>query len=106
MCGPLNRFDQHRAALAATDTFGGDAALVAEPLHGVDEMQHDTIAAGADRVADADGAAVDIDPVARDCAGRTVEAERVAAEFGVVPRREAAEHLGGEGLVEFPQLDV
>src|SRR5580704_5897459 len=32
-------FDQHGAALAAADTFGGDAALVAEPLHGIDQMQ-------------------------------------------------------------------
>src|SRR5580700_5517168 len=63
---PSHRFDQHGAALAAADAFGGDAALVAEPLHGVDQMQHDAVAAGADRMTDANGAAVDIEPVARD----------------------------------------
>ena len=35
-----------------------------------------------------------------------VEAERVAAELGVVPGRETAQHLRGEGFVELPQFDV
>ena len=48
----LHRLDQHGAALAAADAFGGDAALEAEPLHGVDEMQHDAVAARADRMAE------------------------------------------------------
>src|SRR6202035_2190451 len=38
-----HRFDQHGAALAAADAFGGDAALIAEPVHSVDQMQHDAI---------------------------------------------------------------
>src|SRR5436190_21340825 len=63
---PSDRFDQHGAALAAADALGGDAAFQAEPLHGVDEMQDDAIAAGANRVAGADGAAVDIEPRAVD----------------------------------------
>src|ERR1700731_1201806 len=75
---PSHRFDQHGAALAAADALGGDAALIAEPLHGVDQMQHDAVAAGADRMTDADGAAVDIEPVARDLAGRAGEPERLA----------------------------
>src|ERR1700724_463810 len=54
---PSHRLDQHGAALAAADAFGGDAALLAEPLHGIDEMQHDAVAAGADRMAGADRAA-------------------------------------------------
>src|SRR5580698_7192733 len=65
------RFDQHGATLAAADTFGGDAALVAKTFHGVDKMQHDAVAAGADRMADPDRAAVHVEPVARDRAGRT-----------------------------------
>src|SRR5581483_11743060 len=103
---PSNRFDQHGAALAAADAFGGDAAPLAEPLHGIDQMQHDAIAAGADRMADADGAAVDIEPVARDVAGSAGKAERVAAEFVVLPGGKAAQHLRGERFVELPQFDV
>ena len=61
---PLHRLDQHGAALPAADAFGGDALLDAEPLHRVDEMQHDPVAAGADRMAEADGAAVDVELVA------------------------------------------
>src|SRR5580704_1587158 len=83
--GPSNRFDEHGAALAAADAFGGDAALLAEPLHGIDEMQHDPVAAGADWMADADGAAVDIEPVARDFSRSTWKPERRAAELVVVP---------------------
>src|SRR6202050_3296804 len=48
-----HRFDQHGAALAAADAFGGDAALIAEPFHGIDQMQHDAIAAGAHPMGDA-----------------------------------------------------
>ena len=84
MGGPSNRFDQHGAALAATDAFGGDAALQAEPLHGVDEMQHDAVAAGADRMAGADRAAVDVEPVARSM--RPAGAVEAAARRGRIPR--------------------
>src|ERR1700722_7046697 len=103
---PSYRFDQHGAALAAADAFGGDAAPIAEPLHGIDQMQHDAVAAGADRMADANRAAVDIEPVARDFSRSTCKPERVATEFGVVPGGEAAEHLRGEGFVELPQFDI
>src|SRR6202035_4950375 len=82
------------------------AALIAEPLHGIDQMQHDTIAAGADRMADANGAAVDIKPVARDHSRSTWKAERRTAELVIVPCGEAAEHLCGERLVQFPQFDI
>src|SRR5262249_8556079 len=37
--------DQHGAALPAADAFGGDALLDAEAFHGVDQMQHDAVAA-------------------------------------------------------------
>src|ERR1700722_2438864 len=103
---PSYRFDQHGAALAAADAFGGDAAPIAEPFHGIDQMQHDTVAAGADRMADADGTAIDIEPIARDFSRGARKAERLAAEFGVVPGGEAAEHLRGKRFVQFPQLDV
>src|SRR4029077_16702306 len=83
-----------------------DAAPIAEPLHGVDQMQHDAVAAGADRMAYPYGTAVDIESVARDLAGGGGQPARLAAEFGVVPGGEAAEHLGGKGFVQFPQLDI
>src|SRR5580700_380455 len=82
---PSQRFDQHGAALAAADAFGGDAALVAEPLHGIDEMQHDAIAAGADRMADANRPTIHIEPVARDLSRSTWKPECLAAEFRIVP---------------------
>ena len=65
--------------------FGGDAALIAEPLHRIDQMQHDAIAAGADRMANANRAAVDIEPIARNLAGGAGEPERLAAELVIVP---------------------
>src|SRR3984957_10368282 len=101
-----HRFDQHGPALPTAYAFGGDAALITEPLHGIDEMQHDAIAAGADRMADADRAAIDIEPVARDFSRRAGKAERRAAELVIVPCGETAEHLRGERFVELPQFDI
>src|SRR5262249_35434875 len=98
--------DQHGAALAAADAFGGNALLDAEPLHGVDEMQHDAVAARAHGMAEADGAAVDVEPVAVDAAGRALKAEHLAAERVVLPGGETGEHLRGECFVELPQPDV
>src|SRR5499433_2115584 len=98
--------DQHGAALAAADAFGGDALLDAEAFHGVDEMQHDAVAARAHGMAEADRAAVDVELVAFDAAGRTIKAEHLAAERVVLPGGEAGEHLRGEGFVELPQADV
>ena len=103
---PLHRLDQHGAALPAADAFGGDAALEAEPFHRIDEMQHDAIAAGADRMAEPDRAAVDIELVALDRAGGPVEMQHLAAERVVLPGRQAGQHLRGERLVELPQLDI
>src|SRR5262249_12583041 len=75
-----HRLDQHGAALAAADAFGGDALLDAEPLHGVDEVQHDAVAARAHGMAKPDGAAVDVEPVAVDAAGRAAKPEHLLAE--------------------------
>src|SRR5262249_58284082 len=83
-----------------------DALPDAEALHGVDEMQHDAVAARAHGMAEADGAAVDVELVAVDAAGRAVKAERLAAERVVLPGGEAGEHLRREGFVELPQPDV
>ena len=90
----------------AADAFGGDAAFGAQAFHGVDEMQHDAVAAAADGMAEADRAAIDIEFGPVDLAGGTVKAEDFAAEFVVVPGGKAAQHLGGERLVQFPGLDI
>src|ERR1700757_69362 len=97
---PLPRLNQHRAALPAADAFGGDALLDAEPLHRVDEMQHDAIAAGADRVAEPDGAPVEVEPVALDRAGGAGKPKHLLTERVVLPGGEAGQHLRRERLVE------
>src|SRR6185312_15226643 len=102
----LHRLDQHRAALPAADAFGGDALLDAQPFHPIDQVQHDPVSARADRMAEADRAAVHVERVALDAAGRALEAERLAAELVVLPGREAGQHLRRERLVELPQPDV
>src|SRR6516225_5716342 len=76
----LHRLYQHRAAQPAADAFGGDAAPRAEPLHRIDEVQHDAVAAGADGMAKRDGAAIDIELGAIDFAGRSIEAQNLLAE--------------------------
>ena len=87
-----HRLDQHRAALPAADTFGGDAAFGAQSLHRVDQVQHNTIAAGAYGVAEADRAAIDIEPGAIDLPGRAVKAKDLAAEFGANGFRGVRDH--------------
>src|SRR5215471_7271538 len=98
--------DQHGAALAAADAFGGDALLDAEALHGVDEMQHDAVAARAHGMAETDCTSVHVKFVTIDAAGRALKAEHLAAERVVLPGGEAGENLRGEGFVELPQPDV
>src|SRR6516165_3168796 len=102
----LHRLDEHGAALSAADALGGDALLDAEPFHGVDEVEHNAIAARADGMAEPDGAAVHIELVALDAPGSAIEVEHVAAERLVLPCRNTCEHLRGEGFVQFPQPDV
>src|SRR5262245_40415466 len=107
--GPLipwsHRLDPHRAALPTADAFGGNAATCAQPLHRVDEMQHNTIARRADGMAEADRATIDIKFRLIDLARGAVEAENLLAEFLVAPGGEAPEHLRCKGLVQFPGLD-
>ena len=49
----------------------------------IDEMQHDAVAAGADRMAEADRAAIDVESRAVDFAGSALKTEHLAAEFVV-----------------------
>src|SRR5215831_5729377 len=103
---PSHRLDEHGAALAAADAFGGDALADAEPLHCVDEMQHDAVAARAHGMAEPDRAAVDVELVAVDAAAGAGKPEHFLAEGVVLPGGEAGEHLRGEGFVDLPQADV
>src|SRR3954469_9627107 len=84
---------QHRAALPAADTFGGDAAPRAQSLHGIDEVQHDTVAAAAHGMAEADRAATDVPRGLVEFAGGAVEAKNLLAEFLIVPGGKTAQHL-------------
>src|ERR1700688_2483003 len=95
----IHRLDQHGAALPATDAFGGDAAFGAEPLHRVDEMQHDAVAAAADGMPKADGAAVDIELGVIDLPRGAVKSQNLAAELFVVPGGETSQHLRRKRLV-------
>ena len=70
------------------------------------QMQHDARARGAYRVAERDGAAVDVEFSAIELAQRTVQAQLLAAVLVLLPRREAAEHLGRERFVDLPGIEV
>src|SRR5207249_5358325 len=87
------RLEQHGAALAAADAFGGDALAHAEAFHRVDQMQHDAVAARAHRMAEPDCAPVHIKFVTIDAAGGAGKAEHLAAEGVVLPGGEAGKHL-------------
>src|SRR5579883_2719697 len=98
--------DQHRAALAAANTFGRYPKFLAEAPHRVDEMQHDAVAAGADGMAEADGAAIDVETRAIDSTSGAVEAQHLAAEGVILPGSETSEHLGRESFVDFPEINI
>src|SRR5688572_9460407 len=93
-------FDQHRATLASTDTFGGDAAFGAEATQSVDEMEHNARSACSHRVAEANSAAVYVEAVAIDHPQGMIKTEQGAAMIRTCPRLEAGEYLRREGLVK------
>src|SRR6266478_79381 len=93
-----HRLDQHGAALAAADAFGGDALLDAVAFHGVDQMQHDAVAARAHGMAETDCTSIHVKFVTIDAAGGAAKPEHLAAERVVLPGGEAGEHLRGEGF--------
>ncbi len=103
---PSHRLDQHGAALAAADALGGDTLLDAEPLHRIDEVEHDAVAARPDRMTEPDGAAVDVELVAIDAADGAIDPEHLLAEGLVLPGSETGEHLRRERLVQLPESDI
>ena len=82
-------FKDHRDALADADAHRRQAERGVAVVHGVDERRGDAGAACAERVADGDRAAADVDL-------RFVEFEHP----------DAGQRLGGEGFVELDQVDV
>src|SRR5438552_17750916 len=70
------------------------------------QMQHDARTRGAHRVADRNGAAVDVEFFRIDLAHRALEAELLAAVLVLLPRGEAGEHLRRERLVDLPGIEV
>src|SRR5581483_4891717 len=98
--------DHHRAAQAAADADRGHAALAFRALEDVQQVQHDARAGSADRMAERDRAAVDVELLGVEPAHGAVQPELLAAVALVLPRGEAAEHLRGEGLVDLPGVEV
>ena len=84
-----NPLENHRDALADADAHGGQAELGVAVAHGVDEGGGDAGAARAERVADGDGAAADVD-----------------FSFVHLEHADAGQRLGGEGFVELDEVDV
>ena len=81
--------DAHGDAHAAADAQRGEALLGVAALHLVQQRVEHARAGGADRMADGDGAAVDVDLVG-------VPAEALVDGAG----------LGGEGLVGLDQVEI
>ena len=83
-----------------------DAALLVVSLQYFQQVQHDPRAGSADRMAEGDCAAVHVELFFIQGTQSPIEAELFAAVLLVLPRREAAEHLRGEGLVDLPVVEV
>src|SRR4051812_29747736 len=58
---PLNRFDQHRAAEPPADADRGDAFFLAVFFKSFQQVKDDARARGADRMAQRDGATIDVE---------------------------------------------
>src|SRR3954452_23096580 len=82
------RFDDRRQALADADAHGGNAEAAAAVAELVGECADEARARAAERVADGDRAAVDVELLVGD------------AELA-----HAGDDLGGEGLVDLDQVD-
>ena len=70
------------------------------------QVEHDARARGADRVAQRDGAAVDVQFLHVQLTHGVIEAEFVAAIGIACPCRNATEQLCGKGLVDLPGIEV
>ena len=85
----VDALDDRRGAHAAADAERGEAGREVAPLQLVEQRAQDHRAGGAQRMAHGDGAAVHVDLVVRHLEDLQV-----------------AQHDGGEGLVQLPEIDV
>src|SRR5690625_5353008 len=99
----LNRFDQHGTRKATTNTLGRDTTREALALHGIDQVQHDPITAGAHWVAKADSATVDIKPDAVDAPERCLTAEGQTVKIRSAESRRTRQQLGRKRRVQLPK---
>src|SRR5512138_295646 len=100
------RFHEHSAAEAAADADARDAALRVVALQRLEKVQDDARARSAHRMAERDRATVDVELLLVQIPQGTIESELLTAVFFVAPGGEAAEHLGSEGLVDLPVVEV
>ena len=82
----LQRLDRQGDALPAADAQRDDAALAAVALHRVDQSCRQHRAAGADRMAMRDGAALDVDDVLGEPSSRR-QASAIAAKASLISTR-------------------
>src|SRR5689334_23849719 len=97
--------DEHRSALSAADADRCNAAPAAGALEHVQHVQHDPRPRRANRMAERDRTAVDVQLVFIEHTERTRETKLVAAERVVLPCTNTCEHLCRESLVDFPRVD-
>src|SRR5688572_16360405 len=69
-------------------------------------MENDARPRGAHRMAEGNGAAIHIEFLLIQGTQSTIEAELFPAVFLVLPRRQAAQHLRRESLVDLPVVEV
>src|SRR2546430_5025103 len=106
IASPLDCFDEHRAAKAAADADARHAALLSRAFQGFQKVKHDARSRCAHRMAERNGAAVHVQLALVQRTHRAIEAQLFAAVLLVLPRREAAEHLRGERLVDLPVIEI
>ena len=85
----IHPFDNRGDALADADAHGGEAVAAAAFFHFVNKRRHDPGAAAAQRVAEGDGAAVDVELI-------EIDAQLARAR----------EHLRRKGFVDFNEVDL
>src|SRR5215510_1693703 len=85
----LVSFDQHAHRISAAQAEGCDAAFGAGALHLMEQRREDACAAAADRVAQRDAAAADVELF-----------------FGDSQLRDVRQNLCRERLVQFEEIDI
>src|SRR4051812_41858979 len=87
---------QDRRALPPADAEGGEAEVDVAAAHLVEQGEDDPRAGRADRVAERDRAAVDVEPVGVELADGLLAVQVLAGEGRRAHRLRARQHLAGE----------